>query len=130
MGPLKVIIAGSRTITDLSLVYKTIEDSGFEIDIVVSGCAKGIDSLGELWAEENGIVVKKFPADWKDLITPPVKIKTNGYGQYNALAGFARNQKMADYADALIAITTGSPGTRDMIERANKAGLYVFEKYV
>jgi len=130
MGPLRVIIAGTRTITDLSLIYKAVEDSGFEIEEVISGCAKGVDNLGELWAEENGVVVTKFPADWKDLETKPVKIKTNGYGQYNALAGFARNQKMADYADALIAITTGSPGTRDMIDRAKKAGLYVFVKYV
>jgi len=130
MDPLKVIIAGTRSIEDIQLIYNAIEDSGFEISEVVSGCARGVDSLGEQWAEENNISIKKFPADWKDLETPPVRIKTNGYGQYNALAGFVRNQKMANYANALIAITTGSPGTKDMIDRAKKNGLYVFVKYV
>ncbi len=50
---MKVIIAGSRNITDYSLVKTAIQESAFEIDCVVSGMAKGVDSLGESWAEKN-----------------------------------------------------------------------------
>ena len=46
-------------------------------------------------------------------------------------AGPRRNQKMANYADALVAILdtnaeNGSPGTRSMIRAASARGIYVF----
>jgi len=31
---------------------------------VVSGGARGIDTLGEIWAQSQGIPVTRFPADW------------------------------------------------------------------
>lgn len=110
---MKTIIAGTRTILDYNLVKKTIAESGFKITEVVSGCAKGVDTFGERWAAEHGVPVKKFPAAWK----------THGKA-----AGSIRNAQMGDYAEALIAVTTGSPGTRNMIEYAKKKGLKVFVK--
>lgn len=114
---MKVIIAGGREITD----YKTVSDGIIEalrewgrpaVTEVVSGKARGVDTLGERWANNHGIRVKPFPADW---------------GQYGKVAGFMRNQQMADYADALIAIWDGqSRGTKDMIDRAKAGGLLVY----
>lgn len=129
--PCKCIIAGSRSITDYSLVYAAIKESGFNISEVVSGKAKGVDSLGEKWAKENGALIKEFPADWDDLTHSKALLKKNSQGKiYDARAGFRRNQDMADYATHLIAITTGSSGTADMIERAKKKGLTIFIKEV
>jgi hypothetical protein len=55
-------------------------------------------------------------------------VKENKFGKYNAMAGFQRNEEMALYADALIAITNGSPGTANMIELARQYKLQIFIK--
>lgn len=128
---IRCIIAGSRTITDYGLICAAIKESGFNIFEVVSGKAKGVDSMGERWAKENGILTKEFPAKWNDLTHPKALLKRNSQGKlYDARAGFRRNQDMADYATHLIAITTGSSGTEDMIERAKKENLTIFIKRV
>lgn len=109
---MKVIVAGSRNITAFSTVQAAIEASCFEITEVVSGAAKGVDTLGEQWARENGVQIKRFPADWTK----------NGRA-----AGPIRNRQMAEYAEALIAIWDGvSRGTENMIEEARKRNLQVF----
>ena len=103
---MKTIIAGSRTITDLKLLEEAISYSNFKITEVVYGCASGVDLLGKIWAQANNITISTFPADW------------NKYGKK---AGMIRNQEMADYAEALIAIWDGpSKGTLDMIKKAKK----------
>ncbi len=116
---MKVIIAGSRTIP-MTAAYQDLLDiviieSGMQITEVVSGCARGVDRIGERWARDNGIPVKTFPvskAEWH---------------RVGAAAGPKRNRRMAEYADALIAIHRGdSPGTANMIHEAEVRGLRVF----
>jgi hypothetical protein len=125
---LKVIIAGSRSITNQDLVFRAIRNSGFEITEVVCGEAAGVDHLGKVWAEMMGIPAKSFPADWDDLKAPGAVIRKTKWGKsYNAMAGPARNQKMADYADALICVHGNTSGSLDMIRWAKAKGLKVFE---
>ncbi len=113
---MRVIIAGSRSFTDrdYNAVKDCIERSGFKITEIVSGKARGIDTLGEQYADENNIHVEPFPvtkADW------------NKYGKR---AGYLRNIKMKEYADALIAIWDGiSPGTKHMVDIAEKKPMEV-----
>ncbi len=79
---------------------------------IVSGGARGIDSCGErLSKEELHKEPKIFKADWD--------------GPYKKAAGFIRNHQMGDYADGLMAFTTGTSGTQDMIDYATKKGLVV-----
>lgn len=133
---MKTIVAGSRSITkqeDVDYVLDRLVLEGYiGITEVVSGVAKGVDTLGENWAEKNGIPVKQFRANWDNVMAPNAVVRVNRYGKkYNALAGYWRNQQMAEYADALVAIWDGiSNGTKDMIERAEKEGLliYVYNK--
>jgi hypothetical protein len=111
---MKVIIAGSRYGISYETVARFIQLCPIHLSIseVVSGCANGVDSHGERWAQENQIPVKRFPADWHN----------NG-----KQAGFIRNLEMARYADGLIAIWDGqSKGTKHMIEIAKKKGLVVY----
>ncbi len=113
---MRTIIAGSRHCSDYFLLLKAISESGFESEIteVVSGCATGVDSLGEKWAAKKGLPIKKFPALWSE---------------FGKSAGPIRNSKMAQYAEALIAIQfTGSRGTADMVAKAKKFGLKVYVK--
>lgn len=127
---MKLIIAGSRDIEDYAILERALAEARIipeQVDEVVSGRCEGVDTLGETWADNHGIPIKPFEAKWKDLETPPVFIKQGRYGKYNALAGFARNQRMADYADALLCVIyNSSPGSTDMIERMQKAGKDVF----
>lgn len=106
---MKTIIAGSRTITDIDEALNNFND--WTITEVVSGCARGVDKLGEVWATTNNIPIKRFPADWNNL---------------GKSAGYVRNHQMADYAEALIAIWDGkSKGTKHMIDIANNKKLKV-----
>ena len=101
---MRVIIAGSRTITNYNLLEAVIEDSGFKIEIVISGHARGVDMLGERWAKKHDLPVLICPARW-DL--------------YGKEAGFKRNQQMVDEADAVIVLWDGkSKGTRDTLMRS------------
>ncbi len=111
---MKAIIAGSRTICDLRLIEQAVAASGWRDDIaeVVSGCAAGADSLGEIWAQSALKKIARFPADWD---------------RYGRGAGYIRNTQMAKYADVLIALWDGqSRGTQHMITTMKKLGKPVF----
>ncbi len=102
---MKVIIAGSRSITDPDLLGECLEQmshEGWNVIEVVSGGAGGADQLGECWAERCKIPVKQFLPDW---------------GKYGRSAGFRRNREMAEYADAAIVLWDGvSRGAKNMID--------------
>lgn len=109
---MKVIIAGSRGITDYDTVFDAVKASGFILTEVVSGMAKGVDTLGELYAASKRLPVKQFPANWE---------------LYGKRAGYKRNAQMGDYADAAIAIRlNNSRGTSHMIEYMLKLNKPVF----
>lgn len=98
---MKTIIAGSRNITDLALVYRAVDLSNYEIAEVVSG-------LAIEFANTEDIPVKEFPALWD---------------KFGRSAGPLRNREMGDYADCLIAIWDGkSSGTRHMINYMKSLG--------
>lgn len=131
---MKVIVAGSRSIKDYNIVCEAIKESGFDITEVICGEAYGVDLLGKQWGFDNNIPVKSFRANWNDLKEMPCFIKTKGNYKYNALAGHNRNRRMAQYASqnngGLIAITTGSSGTKNMIELAEKYKLSIYIKKI
>jgi predicted Rossmann fold nucleotide-binding protein DprA/Smf involved in DNA uptake len=109
----KVIIAGSRTITDYDAVAYAIEQSKFDVTEVVSGAARGVDSMGERWAREHKISIRRFPAAW------------NVHGKS---AGPIRNAEMARYADKLLLVWDGhSSGSQNMLDTALRYGLEVYE---
>lgn len=108
----RLIVAGGRDITDYTAVEQAISSSGFEVDEIVSGKARGVDTLGEIWAEASGVPVKPFPAKWKYL---------------GKAAGHVRNEAMAKYGTALVAVWDGvSTGTFDMLRRACQERLPIF----
>lgn len=134
----KLIIAGSRTITDYKIVKKAIEKGLKKLKLgvtdiaeVVSGHAKGVDKLGEQWAHENKIKVKIFEPEWNNIKRAGAKVETNQYGKkYDKLAGFHRNEQMADYGDILIAINEGSNGTDYMIKVMKERNKDFFEEKI
>lgn len=80
---------------------------------IVSGCASGADSAGELYADAYAIPLTLFPANWS---------------AYGKSAGPRRNGEMAAYADALLIIWDGkSPGSLNMVQRMRGLGKPVYE---
>lgn len=112
---MKTIIAGSRTITDPSILIAAIVESGYEITEVVSGGAQGVDRLGEEWARTHEIPIVRFPPDWT---------------KHGRSAGPIRNNQMVSYVGfdgALLALWDGqSSGTAHIINSAKREGRKVF----
>lgn len=105
---MKVVIAGSRSITDHDLVTEVIFDSGFDITEVVCGGAYGVDLIGKRWGHDRDIRVKMFMADWE---------------KHGKKAGPIRNQAMAEYADAAIIICNdSSKGALSMLNSIKNVG--------
>lgn len=112
-----VIIAGSRDFASeehYALLKRTMDEfvakNGRPV-YIISGGARGADSLGERYAKENSIAVKHFIPDWD---------------KYGKRAGMLRNKDMARNADALVVFWDGaSRGTRNMIESAYNLRLEV-----
>ena len=113
---MKVIIAGSRTITSYLTVVTAFQECPFgPATEIVSGGAIGVDKLGERIATEWELDLVIFKPNWK---------------KYGKAAGFLRNQKMGDYADALIAVWDGkSRGTKQMIEYMESLNKKVYIHY-
>ena len=116
MKEFRIIIAGGRDLNNYELLKAKCESilsskATTHRIIIVSGAAKGADSLGEKYAREKSYAIESRPADW------------NTHGK---AAGYIRNAQMADGADALIAFWDGkSRGTKSMINIARSKGLCV-----
>lgn len=114
---MKVIIAGCRDFNNYNLLKSKLNFyfQNIEVKEIVSGAARGTDTLGEQYAKEHNIPIRQFPADW-------------GLGR---MAGPLRNEEMAKYADALVAFWDGkSRGTNDMINRARAHNLKIRIVYI
>ena len=114
------MIAGGRDFDNYRYLSESVDEfinkifPGEEI-VIVSGTARGADKLGELYAEEKGYAVERYPADWD---------------KYGRSAGFRRNEQMMEVADAAIMFWDGeSHGTKHDIELSQKKGIPYKVKY-
>ncbi len=121
---MRILITGSRELTDKYLVYDAIAQAVLEHQIsnskpweqpvtVIHGAAKGADSLAGRWADIlEGFEEERHPADWD---------------KHGKKAGPIRNQEMVDLgADVCLAFFkqgAGNRGTSDCVSRAEKAGI-------
>lgn len=103
---MKLAIIGSRGFNDVNLLNETLNPLVFQIDLVISGGARGADKMGEEWAERHGIDTLIFPAEWD---------------KYGKSAGFRRNEDIIKNADYVIAFWDGvSRGTQHSISLCEK----------
>ena len=106
---MKLLIAGSISITDFDLNGHISDD----VDLIISGGAKGIDTLAEQYADKNGI---------EKLIIRPK------YEKYGRAAPIRRNEEMVDISDAVLAIWDGkSRATAYTLEYAREKGKRIIE---
>lgn len=115
MQYIRLVIAGGRDFNN----YQTVADNASHLldklkvnpdeVILICGMAPGADTLGLTWAQNHGIKVESYPADW---------------GLYGKSAGPIRNREMAQVATHLLAFWDGeSKGTKNMIEMAHLHGV-------
>lgn len=115
--PVKLAIVGSRDFKDWFLLCRVLEPYlklsqsrkvEWWIEEVVSGGARGADSLGAKWAKNNDIRLHVFEADWE----------THGKS-----AGLVRNTSIAERADVCVAFwDMRSRGTADTIDKFRQRG--------
>ena len=117
---MKLAIVGGRDFDDFDRLEKWANE--FDATEIVSGGAKGADTLAETYAKKHGIKMTVYPAKWDDM-SAPCRVKRNSRGEmYNALAGMNRNTTIVDNCDAIIIFWNGkSSGTKDTLDKARKA---------
>jgi hypothetical protein len=110
---MKVAVIGGREFDDYELLKETL--NLFSITTIVSGGAKGADSLSEIYARENNIKTEIYLPDW-DL--------------FGKRAGFLRNTTIIENSGLVIAFwDQKSRGTRDSISKAHKLKKNTFIVY-
>ena len=106
------LIVGSRSFHDYCFLEKTMDFllSKQEKVVVISGGARGADSLAEQYAKKRGYKFELFSADWSQ----------------GKRAGYLRNRKMHEYISkqkkrGVVAFWDGkSPGTAQSFELAKE----------
>jgi hypothetical protein len=104
-----VAIVGSRDFNDESLIKAIIHKLGLQYGTsltIVSGGARGADTLAENEAKRRGFDTLIFPADW---------------AKHGKSAGFLRNAQIVEAADMVIALFAPGPksnGTSNTVAAA------------
>ena len=109
---MKLAIIGSRSFDNYNLLCETLSKNK-TIQEIVSGGAKGADSLAEKYANDNNICKKIFLP----------KFKTDKKIKYHPSYFHIRNKQIVEYSDFVLAFMEkcGSKGTISTINYAKKA---------
>lgn len=108
---MRVVVTGGRYYSKKWNVFAVLDM--LRPEALAHGMATGADSLAQEWADCNGLIADKYPADW------------NKYGNG---AGPIRNQKMLDeFKPDLVVAFPGDRGTSDCKTKARAMAIYVLE---
>jgi len=108
-----LLVAGGRDFNDYTLCASTLDrllTSKRQTDdiVIISGMARGADTLAVRYAKEHNYALVKCPADWD----------THGRS-----AGFIRNKQMVTLADAVVCFwDKRSKGTASTIQLTQNVG--------
>jgi len=101
---MKIAVIGNREFQDYGLLCRIL--NGFTFSVLISGGAKGTDTLAERFARENNIETLILKPDYKAFGRP---------------APFIRNRAMVDACDQVIAFWDGRDGgTKYTVKHARK----------
>jgi len=118
---IKITIGGCRGYNDY-VAFKDHVDKcisllkGEHSLAILSGHCSGTDMMAERYANENGLALEIYQAQWK---------------KYGRAAGPIRNKQMVEASDCVIAFwDQSSKGTKSLIAYANKLGKPTYIKYI
>ena len=114
---MNVLICGSRTFNDMTILRKSMNKIEFPVDDIqiISGGAVGADILAIQYAEENNFPILIIKPEWD---------------KYGKQAGMIRNKKLVALADVMIAFWDNqSKGTLNSIQlsQQKRIGFIVFD---
>lgn len=110
---MKIAIVGTRAFTNYKAASKVLDGFVQDEDIIVSGGARGADSLAERYAEERYLDTIIFKPEWN---------------KYGGSAGMIRNGQIVEECDYVIAFWDNkSKGTADTIRKAENTGKTVIK---
>lgn len=123
---MKLAIVGSRGITDRTVLdaaiqqwfaesYTVAGSAGHRITEVISGSARGVDTLAAQWATEHGVKLTECIPDWE---------------QHGHRAALLRNEDIVRAADAVLVIwdckSTGTKHSMDVAKRLKKPTIIIY----
>lgn len=106
---MKIAIVGSRNPGNINIANEIEKRINIRnVDAIISGGAKGIDTLAAEYAKKNGVQLIEYRPD---------------YAKYGRVATFFRNRQIIESSDMVIAFWNGeSKGTKYTIDYAKKIG--------
>lgn len=109
---MRIIVCGGRDYQNSAAVNARLDEihAKTPIEAVIHGNASGADRLGGIWANTRGVKCWPVSAQWS---------------KFGRAAGPKRNQQMLGMGVSLVVAFPGGRGTRDMVKRAEKAGVSV-----
>ena len=104
-----MLVCGGRDFCDWELLCKTLD--AIEVSCLIHGAAPGADATARLWAQERGIPIMEFPANWDF---------------FGNAAGPIRNNAMLHYGSPdLVVAFNGGKGTAHITKQAELKGIPV-----
>jgi hypothetical protein len=132
-----IVVSGSRSITSYEVVKTVIENSGFQVDELIHGHQNGkfvldpttgrsdwfptVDLLSEKWAKENGVPVKRMPAEWNKFGLGAGSVRNNNMILY----AIRRAKEVQSSAGAIFCHDGTSKGTIDCLNKAKWHGVQI-----
>jgi predicted Rossmann fold nucleotide-binding protein DprA/Smf involved in DNA uptake len=111
---MKLAVVGSRDFNDRQLAFQVLDKihTHNNIEQIVSGGARGADSIAAEWAKTNSVDLLEFLPEWD---------------KHGKSAGYKRNVLIVRAADVVLAFWDGvSKGTKHSIDIAGQQGKKVY----
>ena len=113
---MRILVCGGRRYHNSILIWDILDQihHKFKITVLINGGAQGADLHARNWARQYAdIEIALYYAQWE---------------KYGRSAGYIRNKQMLDQGQPEIVLAfPGGPGTKNMVDIGQKAGVLVFE---
>jgi len=112
---IRALVCGGRDYLDRAALYAALNDlhAARPFAIVITGGARGADTMAHEWAMAQGIQTKVYMAEWERL---------------GRKGGPLRNQRMLNEGKPnLVVAFAGGRGTANMVMQARGVGVEVIE---
>lgn len=110
---MRVLVCGGRDYTNKTNVYEVLDQFFPDVTMIISGGARGADTLGQEWAKDRRIPLQVYMANWE---------------RDGKKAGPLRNiQMLAEGKPDWVVAFPGGKGTAHMMLISRKAGVPVME---
>jgi len=109
---MRICICGGRDLDNYAYVRWSLNHliNTASRPTIITGGARGTDTLAIHWADEYHLETEVYPANWQ---------------KYGRSAGYIRNEQMLDTGLDLVIAFPGGKGTAMMVDIAKRAGVEV-----